>query len=48
MNAWAKWIEAYRLGAVLYMTGLPFTYQHIDDFTFARETFRMTPTFKWD
>jgi len=26
---------------------LPFTFQHIDDWTIARETFRTTTQFKW-
>ncbi len=29
------------------ITGFPFTFQHIDDFTIARETFRTASTFKW-
>jgi len=29
------------------LTGIPFTEQHIDDFTYATETFRSTTQFKW-
>jgi sulfite reductase beta subunit len=43
-----EWIERIGWERFFKMTGIPFTYQHIDDFTFARETFRMTPTFKWE
>jgi len=43
-----EWIERIGWERFFKLTGIPFTYQHIDDFTFARETFRMTPTFKWD
>jgi len=43
-----EWIERIGWERFFKMTGIAFTYQHIDDFTFARETFRMTPTFKWE
>ncbi len=43
-----EWIERIGWERFFKLTGLTFTYQHIDDFTFARETFRMTPTFKWE
>jgi dissimilatory sulfite reductase beta subunit len=43
-----EWIERIGWERFFKVTGLPFTYQHIDDFTFARDTFRMTPTFKWE
>jgi sulfite reductase beta subunit len=41
-----EWIE--RIGWEMFFkeTGLKFTTQHIDDFTFARETFRMSAAFK--
>ncbi len=48
MSALDEWIERIGWERFFKMTGIPFTYQHIDDFTFARETFRMTPTFKWE
>jgi len=43
-----EWIERIGWERFFKLTGIPFTYQHIDDFTFARDTFRMTPTFKWE
>jgi sulfite reductase beta subunit len=43
-----EWIERIGWERFFKLTGFPFTYQHIDDFTFARDTFRMTPTFKWE
>src|SRR5512143_197669 len=43
-----EWIERIGWERFFKITGLPFTFQHIDDFTFARETYRMTPTFKWE
>jgi sulfite reductase beta subunit len=45
---YGEWIDRIGWERFFKMTGIPFTYQHIDDFTFARETFRMTPTFKWE
>ena len=44
----SDWIERIGWERFFKLTGISFTYQHIDDFTFARETFRMTPTFKWE
>jgi sulfite reductase beta subunit len=43
-----EWIERIGWERFFKLTGISFTYQHIDDFTFARDTFRMTPTFKWE
>jgi sulfite reductase beta subunit len=42
-----EWIERIGWEKFFKVTALPFTFQHIDDFTIARETFRTTPTFKW-
>ncbi|HXX58392.1 MAG TPA: dissimilatory-type sulfite reductase subunit beta [Thermodesulfovibrionales bacterium] len=42
-----EWIERIGWEKFFKLTGLPFTYQHIDDFTIARETFRTSATFKW-
>ncbi|GBD98944.1 sulfite reductase, dissimilatory-type subunit beta [bacterium BMS3Abin07] len=42
-----EWIERIGWEKFFKMTGLPFTMQHIDDFTFARETMRHSATFKW-
>jgi sulfite reductase beta subunit len=43
-----EWIERIGWERFFTMTGIAFTQMHIDDFTFARDTFRMTPTFKWE
>jgi sulfite reductase beta subunit len=43
-----EWIERIGWERFFKMTGIAFTQMHIDDFTFARDTFRMTPTFKWE
>lgn len=42
-----EWIERIGWEKFFKVTGLPFTFQHIDDFTIARETFRTAATFKW-
>ncbi len=42
-----EWVERIGWEKFFKLTGIEFTYQHIDDFTFARETFRTSPTFKW-
>ncbi|MEF9475420.1 MAG: dissimilatory-type sulfite reductase subunit beta [Candidatus Mariimomonas ferrooxydans] len=42
-----EWIERIGWEKFFKLTGIEFTFQHIDDFTFARETFRTSPTFKW-
>jgi len=42
-----EWIERIGWEKFFKITGLPFTYQHIDDFLIARETFRTSATFKW-
>ncbi|MEW5745505.1 MAG: dissimilatory-type sulfite reductase subunit beta [Nitrospirota bacterium] len=42
-----EWIERIGWEKFFKVTGLPFTFQHIDDFVIARETFRTSATFKW-
>ncbi|MCL4476063.1 MAG: dissimilatory-type sulfite reductase subunit beta [Nitrospirae bacterium] len=42
-----EWIERIGWEKFFKITALPFTFQHIDDFVIARETFRTTATFKW-
>ncbi|HDO36766.1 MAG TPA: dissimilatory-type sulfite reductase subunit beta, partial [Nitrospirae bacterium] len=42
-----EWIERIGWEKFFKLTGLPFTMQHIDDFTFARETWRTAATFKY-
>ena len=42
-----EWIERIGWEKFFQLTGIEFTFQHIDDFTFARDTFRTSPTFKW-
>jgi sulfite reductase beta subunit len=42
-----EWIERIGWERFFTLTGIPFTVQHIDDFTLASETFRSTPAFKW-
>ncbi len=42
-----EWIERIGWEKFFSVTGFPFTFQHIDDFTIARETFRTAATFKW-
>jgi len=42
-----EWIERIGWEEFFRLTDIPFTEQHIDDFTYARETFRTTTQFKW-
>jgi sulfite reductase beta subunit len=42
-----EWIERVGWETFFRLTEIPFTEQHIDDFTSARETFRTTTQFKW-
>jgi sulfite reductase beta subunit len=42
-----EWVERIGWEKFFKITGLPFTFQHVDDFTIARETFRTAATFKW-
>ncbi len=42
-----EWVERIGWEKFFKVTGLEFRLQHIDDFTFARETWRMAATFKW-
>ncbi len=42
-----EWIERIGWDRFFALTGIPFTEQHIDDFTLATETFRTTPAFRW-
>ncbi len=42
-----EWIERIGWEKFFSLTGIEFTFQHIDDFTFARETFRTSAAFKW-
>lgn len=42
-----EWVERIGWEKFFKLTGLPFTFQHIDDFVIARETFRTAATFKW-
>lgn len=42
-----EWVERIGWEKFFKVTGLPFTFQHIDDFVIARETYRNAPTFKW-
>jgi sulfite reductase beta subunit len=42
-----EWIERIGWEGFFKLTGIEFTFQHIDDFTFARDTFRTASTFKW-
>jgi len=42
-----EWIERIGWERFFKLTGLPFVEQNIDDFEFARETFRTTTQFKW-
>lgn len=42
-----EWIDRIGWEKFFKVTGLPFTFQHIDDFVIARETFRTSATFKW-
>jgi sulfite reductase beta subunit len=42
-----EWVERIGWEQFFNITGFPFTFQHIDDFTIARETFRTSAAFKW-
>jgi sulfite reductase beta subunit len=42
-----EWIERVGWETFFRLTGIPFTEQHIDDFTHASETFRTTTQFRW-
>ncbi len=42
-----EWIERIGWEKFFKLTGIPFTEQHIDDFTHAIETFRTSTQFKW-
>jgi sulfite reductase beta subunit len=42
-----EWIERIGWERFFELTGIPFTEQHIDDFTHAIDTFRTTTHFKW-
>lgn len=42
-----EWIERIGWEKFFSITNIPFTHQHIDDFTIARETYRTSAAFKW-
>ena len=42
-----EWIERIGWEKFFKLTGIQFTFQHIDDFTFARDTFRTSAAFKY-
>jgi sulfite reductase beta subunit len=42
-----EWVERIGWERFFKITGLPFTMQHIDDFTFARDTWRTSAAFKF-
>jgi sulfite reductase beta subunit len=42
-----EWVERIGWERFFSLTGLEFTFQHIDDFTFARDTFRTSAAFKY-
>ena len=42
-----EWIDRIGWESFFKKTGIPFSHQHIDDFTFARDTFRTSAAFKW-
>lgn len=42
-----EWIERIGWERFFSLTGIEFTFQHIDDFTFARDTFRTSAAFKY-
>ncbi len=46
-SAWGSGLRGSDGRGSFSLTGIPFTEQHIDDFTFARETWRTTTQFKW-
>jgi sulfite reductase beta subunit len=41
------WIERIGWEKFFDLTEIPFTWQHVDDYTVARDTFRTASTFKW-
>jgi len=42
-----EWIERIGWERFFKLTGIEFTFQHIDDFTFMRDTLRTSAAFKW-
>jgi sulfite reductase beta subunit len=42
-----EWVERIGWERFFSLTGIDFTYQHIDDFTFMRDTLRTSAAFKW-
>jgi sulfite reductase beta subunit len=42
-----EWIERIGWERFFSLTGIPFTFQHIDDFTFMRDTLRTSAAFKY-
>jgi sulfite reductase beta subunit len=42
-----EWIERIGWESFFKLTGIEFTFQHIDDYTFARDTFRTSAAFKY-
>ncbi len=42
-----EWVDRIGWEKFFALTKIPFTHQHIDDFTIARETFRASVAFKW-
>jgi sulfite reductase beta subunit len=42
-----EWIERIGWEKFFSITGIPFTWQHVDDWTYAFETFRTTAQIKW-
>jgi sulfite reductase beta subunit len=42
-----EWVERIGWERFFSLTGIEFTFQHIDDFTFARDTFRTSAAFKF-
>jgi sulfite reductase beta subunit len=42
-----EWVERIGWERFFSLTGIEFTFQHIDDFTFARDTFRTSAAFKY-
>ncbi len=42
-----EWVERIGWESFFSITKIPFTFQHIDDFTIAKETYRNSASFKW-
>jgi sulfite reductase beta subunit len=42
-----EWIDRIGWESFFKLTGIEFTHQHIDDFTFMRDTLRTSAAFKW-